>query len=353
MRTSQNYLNKNFWNKKNILITGVNGFIGSNLVNHLLSKGAIIHGISDKTEKNIVLRYNNTLHKINFHKTSLTNKNKINDIIKSNDIEICYHLAAQVDVNIARKNPIDTFDSNIRGTYTLLECLRNSKKIKSIIVASSDKAYGDYPLSKLPYKEEYDLRPRYPYDVSKACGDFISHCYSSEIYKLPIITTRFSNIYGPGQLNFSALIPDCILALMNLKTFKLRSNGKNKRDYLFVDDVCELYLCLGYNLYKNNKLSGEIFNAGTGTGYTVDTIIKNICSIENNKSLYKKIKSQYNKKKSIGEIENQFMSYSKLNKYFGWSPKYQLNNGLYMTIMWYKEIFNKYGKNKMLRNLIK
>ena len=351
MTISQNYLNKKFWNRKNILITGVNGFIGSNLVNHLIDKGANIYGISDNNDKNIVLKHNNTFNKIKYYKLSLTNKNKLKEIIIKNKIEVCFHLAAQVDVTIARIDPMKTFESNIRGTYTLLECLRESKFIKSIIMASSDKAYGDYPSSKLPYKENYDLRPRYPYDISKACGDFISQCYSSEIYNLPIITTRFSNIYGPGQLNFSALIPDCILALLDIREFIPRSNGKNKRDYLFVDDVCELYQCLGYNLYRNNKLSGQIFNAGTGRGFTVDAIIKSICRIGKSKKLYTDIKRQYKGKCTVGEIGNQFMSHSKLRRYFGWTPRYVMNDGLCTTISWYKNMFGKYEKNEILRKL--
>ncbi len=353
MIISKKYTNKNFWKNKSILITGVNGFIGCNLVNHFLSVGANIIGISNNNNKNIALKYNNTLSRIKYYNISLIDKFKLKEIISKNKIEFCYHLAAQVDVTLARHDPFETFESNIRGTYNLLELLRNSKSIKSIVVASSDKAYGEYPFAKLPYKENYDLRPIYPYDVSKACGDLISKCYSSKIYGLPIITTRFSNIYGPGQLNFSALIPDCILAILNIKKFIPRSNGKNKRDYLFVDDVCDLYLCLGYNLYKDRSLSGEVFNAGTGKGYSVNEIVKTLCKISNNKKLYENIKNKFQNSRTIGEIKNQFMSYSKLKKYFGWTPSYKMNEGLDITLNWYRKIFENNTTNKELRKLIK
>ena len=187
------------------------------------------------------------------------------------------------------------------------------KTVKSVIVASSDKAYGHYDNKMLPYKEDYDLRAKYPYDVSKASGDMIAKSYASEMFKMPIMITRFTNIYGPGQLNFTALIPDCILSCFNYREFIPRSNGMNKRDFLYVEDVCDLYLCLAYNLAKNNTLRGEVFNAGTGFGYKVKDIIQDICIKTNNYDNYKLILPRFKNKKSFGEIKNQFMTYDKIN----------------------------------------
>ena len=151
----------------------------------------------------------------------LTDRVFIKKILTKN-FQIIFHLAAQVEVGVANKNPYNTWESNIRGTYTILDSLIKNKKIKSIIVASSDKLYGTYPKNKLPYKEHYPSKAVYPYDVSKACADMITRSYSSDLYKLPIITTRFSNIYGPGQLHFSALIPDTIKSLVQKKKFTTR-----------------------------------------------------------------------------------------------------------------------------------
>lgn len=343
MKISQKYLNKNFWNNKTVLITGINGFIGGNLAKQLISLGAKIIGISNRRAKNKFLIYEGIAKHINFHNIDIKDFKKLSNVINKYKINICIHLAAQVDVTIAKDKPFETFESNIRGTYNLLEILRKHKYIKSIIVASSDKAYGEYKISDLPYKETHDLRPLYPYDVSKASGDMIAKSYASDLYQLPVIITRFANIYGPGQLNFTALIPDCILANEGYREFHPRGNGKNKRDFLYVEDVCSLYMCLAYNLFKNKNLKGQIFNAGTEHGYTVDEIVKNICKIDSNKLLYNKIKKKFANKSLSGEIEHQFMNYQKLYKYFKWKPTFSLNDGLSRTINWYKDFLKKYN----------
>jgi len=343
MKISKKYLNKKFWGNKTVLITGINGFIGGNLAKNLINLGAKIIGISNKKTKNKFLIYAGISNKIKFYYLDIKNFNKLSNVLNKHKIDTCIHLAAQVDVNIAKHKPHETFESNIRGTYNLLEILKGHKHIRSIIIASSDKAYGEYDISDLPYKETYDLRPLYPYDVSKASGDMIAKSYASDLFKLPVIITRFANIYGPGQLNFTALIPDCILANEGYRKFIPRGNGKNKRDFLYVEDVCDLYMCLAYNLYKNKNLRGEIFNVGTKHGYTVNQIVKNICEINSNQQLYQSIQKKFTNKTLSGEIEHQFMTYQKLHKYFKWKPLYSLNDGLSETIIWYKKFLKKYN----------
>ena len=169
--------------------------------------------------------------------------------------------------------PYLTWESNIRGTYTLLEAIREVKTdIKSIIIASSDKAYGSYPIEDLPYKESYPLKPQYPYDVSKACGDLIAQTYCSKKFNFPIIITRFAN-YGPGQLNFSALIPDCIKSALEHGTFVPRTNGEHHRDFLFIDDVVGLYILLAKKLSNDKSLNGQIFNAGSNDSIHIKSLI--------------------------------------------------------------------------------
>ena len=343
-----NYLNKKFWKSKTVLITGINGFIGGNLAKQLCSFGATIIGITNSDKKNKFLEHENILNKIKLYKVNIIDKKKIDKLINNHNIQICFHLAAQVDVNISKVDPYETFETNIKGTYNLLDAFKKKKTIRSIVVASSDKAYGEYPISKLPYKEDYDLKPIYPYDVSKAAADMISKSYTTNLFNLPIIITRFANIYGPGQLNFTALIPGCILALLKLKKFTPRSNGKNKRDFLFVNDVCDLYMCLSYNLYKDKNLSGEIFNAGTKQGYSVDNVVKRLCKQAGNQSLYRQIKKEFSNKKTTGEIQHQFMTYEKLKKFFGWSPKYDLDKGLIETYDWYLNFCSKHDYKKFL-----
>ena len=341
-----NYLNKTFWKSKIVLITGINGFIGGNLAKQLCSYGATIIGITNSGKKNKFLEYEKILNKIKLYKVNIIDKKNIDKLISKHNIQICFHLAAQVDVNVSKVDPYETFETNIKGTYNLLDALSRKKTVKSIVVASSDKAYGEYPISQLPYKEHFDLKPIYPYDVSKAAADMISKSYTTSLFNLPIIITRFANIYGPGQLNFTALIPDCILALLKLKKFTPRSNGKNKRDFLFVRDVCDLYMCLSYNLYKDKNLSGEIFNAGTKQGYSVDNVVKKLCNQTGNQSLYQQIKKEFSNKKTTGEIQHQFMTYEKLKKSFGWFPKYDLDKGLIETYNWYSNFCSKYDYKK-------
>ena len=173
-----------------------------------------------------------------------------------------------------RKNPYTTFETNIRGTYTILESVRLfPDTVHSDIIASSDKAYGEYPIEAMPYKEDYPLIPRYPYDTSKACADMIAQSYTSDVHNLPVVITRFSNIYGPGQLNFSALIPDGVRSALGYSRFIPRGDGSMMRDYLFVEDVVDLYLAIAENLSNDKKAySGQVFNAGSNINQTLNQI---------------------------------------------------------------------------------
>ncbi len=343
------YSKSSYWKGKTVLITGVSGFIGGNLSKKLISLGAKVVGIANTFSKHKFLEYEKIDKKIKFYKLDLKSYNSIRYVLNKHKIDICFHLAAQVDVNLAKYDSLETFETNIRGTYNLLDLLKTHKSIKSIVVASSDKAYGEYAQKDLPYKESYDLRPLYPYDVSKAAADMIAKSYAFGIYKLPVITTRFANVYGPGQLNFTALIPDCILANLKYRDFIPRGNGNNIRDFIFIEDITDLYLCIAYNLSKDKNLRGEVFNAGTGNGYLVKDIISKICTIADNPKLYTIISKKFKNKKLIGEIQDQFMSYNKLMRYFKWKPMYNLNQGLEISYNWYKGFLNENNYNEFIK----
>ena len=246
------------------------------------------------------------------------------------------------------KYPFSTFESNIKGTYTVLEAARTSaSKIKSVIIASSDKSYGEYPPSKLPYKENYPLNPKFYYDTSKACADLIAKSYAYNPNKpLPIIITRFANIFGPGQMNFSALIPDCIRSSLKYSNFEPRGNGKDTRDFLYVEDVAEIYEILARELSLNKKLSGNIFNAGNNEIFKIEDVIKKIDMKNKNKKDLMKIFLKLPTKKTEGEIKNQLMNYDKLFKFFKWKPKTTFDKGLDKTINWYKK-FLKHDTNNL------
>ena len=328
----------NFWKNKNILITGVAGFVGSNLAKDLVKNGAHVVGLTKNKKIDSLLYYEQVDKKIDLIFGDITNKELLKSIFLKYKIEICFHLAAQVEVGSAKKYPFLTWETNIRGTYTLLEVIRENKKtIKSVVVASSDKAYGEYPQNKLPYKEDYELKAEFPYDTSKACADMITKCYSTKLFRLPILTTRFANIYGPGQLNFTALIPDAIRSCLLNKKFVMRSDGLAIRDFVYIDDIIELYKMLSKNLYLNpKKFSGQVFNAGTNIKHKIKDILEKIFLYAKRKKELQAIFRKMHKNKTKGEISVQFMDYEKLHHYLGWKPKYKLENTLPKLFKWYK-----------------
>ena len=331
----------NFWKNKSVLITGVAGFVGSNLAKNLIKDGANIIGLTKNKKIDSLLFYEQIDKKINLVFGDITDKELLKSIFLKYEIEICFHLAAQVEVGSAMKYPFLTWETNIRGTYTLLEVIReNKKKIKSIIVASSDKAYGEYPIEQLPYKEEYELKAKYPYDTSKACGDMIAMSYSTKLFKLPILITRFANIYGPGQLNFTALIPDAISSCLLNKKFIIRGNGQSIRDFVYIDDIIELYKLLSKNLYSNpKKFSGQVFNAGTNIKHKIKDVLEKIFLYAKKKNELQTIIRKMHKNKTKGEISAQFMDYEKLHSYLGWKPRYKFVKMLPKLFKWYKIYF--------------
>jgi len=337
-------MKKNFWKHKNVFITGIAGFVGSNLAKNLVECGASVVGITKSKKRDSLLYYEKIDEKINLIFGDITDKELLKSVFLKYKIEICFHLAAQVEVGSAKKYPYLTWETNIRGTYTLLEVIRENKKnMKAIIVASSDKAYGHYPQNKLPYKEHYELKATYPYDTSKACADMIAKTYANKLFKLPILITRFANIYGPGQLNFTAIIPDAIKSCLLNKKFIIRSNGESIRDFVYIKDIVDLYKILAVNLYKNpKKFSGEVFNAGTNIRHKMKDIIEEIFIYGKKKKELKNIFKKMHKNKTSGELIAQYMDYEKLNLYLGWKPKFKFTNTLPELFNWYK----KYFKNK-------
>jgi len=329
---------KNYWNGKNVFITGINGFIGGNLAKLLISKGANVFGLIRNQSKKSFLFFENLAKDTVNITGDLTDPKLLSRIISEEKISVVFHLAAQVEVGIGMQNPFLTFETNIRGTYNLLEAIRlNKDTIESAIFASTDKAYGSYPSDKMPYKENYPLIPKYPYDTSKACSDMLAQSYANEVYKLPIVITRFSNIYGPGQLNFSALIPDSITSALGYSEFIPRGDGSMIRDFIYVDDVVDLYIRICEGIFnKPDNLSGEIFNAGTNSPISVKEVLKKIYTYLNNKNDLKKILTRMKNAHSIGEIQCQYMDYEKVHNHFNWSPHHSFDEGLEKTIEWYK-----------------
>lgn len=318
-----------FWKNKNVLITGYEGFLGSHLTKALLDLKANICGLDILVRRKQTILSKKDLDKINIIKGSVENFLLVSKIIRENKIEIIFHLAAKSLVNQGLKKPIKTFSTNIRGTWNILEVSRDSDAVKAIIVASSDKAYGNQ--KNLPYKETFPLCGDHPYDVSKSCADLISYTYY-HTYDLPVTITRCGNVFGPGDFNFSRIIPDTIRCALSGKTLLIRSNGKFIRDYIFVDDIINGYIGLAEKLQKL-KLAGEAFNFSNEDPIIVIELVEKIYQIVGRRPNYRILnEARY-------EIEHQYLSSKKARRILGWRPKYTLDEGLKKTIKWYKDYF--------------
>ena len=336
----------NFWRNKNVLITGVTGFVGGNLAKKILNANANVFGIIRNENPFSYIFLEGLNEKIRLIKGDLMDHKLLLDVITEQQIDVIFHLAAQVEVGVGLVNPFLTFETNVRGTYNLMEACRIAKlsgqNIESIVVASSDKAYGEYPIDQMPYRESYPLLPNYPYDTSKACADMICNAYSIDQYNLPIVITRFSNIYGPGQMNFSAIVPDGIRGGLGYSTFIPRSDGTMIRDFIFSEDVADLYMRISKELSLNTeKLRGQIFNAGSNDPIDMKSLLSKIYNSLGNSKGLEMILNEMKGKETKGEIQHQHMSFDKVFEYFDWKPENSIDVGINKSISWYNKILSK------------
>lgn len=324
-------MRKQFWKNKRVFITGFEGFLGSHLSETLLFAGAKLWGLDIKTDRKETILLDSELKKIKVIKGSVENFSLLSKIIQENKIEFIFHLAAESLVENCLEKPRRAFSTNIKGTWNILEASRKNPAFKAIIIASSDKAYGE--LKPLPYKETSPLLGCHPYDVSKSCGDLLAQTYSHS-FNLPIGITRCGNIFGPGDFHFSRIVPETIRSALTDKTLLIRSDGRFTRNYIYVEDIIKGYLLLAEKMQKL-KLSGEAFNFSYQKPTSVLQLVKTIYKLCNKKPSYK-IQNL-----AQCEIKNQYLSSEKAKKILGWRPKYNLEQGLKKTIKWYKKILKK------------
>lgn len=323
----------NFWKGKKVLITGANGFLGSHLSIGLLKRGARVIGMIKENPKYSYLGL--TLKevknkKIKIIKSDIVDFEAILSIFKKNKPDICLHVAAQPIVGLANKSPLSTFETNIKGTWNILEAARIFAT-KAVVVASSDKAYGEH--KKLPYTEEAALLALHPYDASKSCTDILTRVYA-HTYKLNTAVTRCANIYGPGDFNFSRIIPDTIRSAILNKGPVIRSDGTPLRDYIYIADVVDAYLVLARKLYQKKVKSGEAFNFGSCKPISVLSLVRKILLAANKRNLTPAILS---KSKIKGEIDRQYLSSCKASRKLGWKSRVDLKRGLKKTYLWYAD----------------
>lgn len=317
---------KRFWMNKRILITGFEGFLGAHLTEALIFYGAKVTGLDIRVNRKQTIFTPATYRKIKVIKGNVANFKLVRDIINKQKIEIVFHLAAEALVERGYASPLRLFESNICGTWNILEACRLSGLLEAIVVASSDKAYGEH--KRLPYKESYPLFGKHPYDVSKSCADLITNAYFYS-FNLPVAVTRCGNIYGPGDFNFSRLTPDAIRCIVSNKEFLIRSDGKFTRDFIYVSDIVNGYLLLAENMRKLH-LAGQAFNFSDERPINVLDFVRLIYRLTDKKYNYRIL----NRVKH--EIKHQYLNSAKAQRILKWSPSIPLEKGLAITIDWYK-----------------
>ncbi|MCX5695240.1 MAG: NAD-dependent epimerase/dehydratase family protein [Candidatus Omnitrophica bacterium] len=322
---------KSFWKNKKVLVTGYEGFLGSWLAKTLVELGSRVVGIDIIKDRphSVLEGYRKRLVSI---KADVSNLSLVRKTVIEHRPSVIFHLAAEAIVGRANIDPVRAFKSNIEGTWNILEASRGMKFIDSIVVASSDKAYG--PHRDLPYYEDTTaLKGDHPYDVSKSCADLLCNAYFVS-FKLPVCVTRCGNIYGPGDNNFSRLMPDLFRSIARNKTFMIRSDGAFTRDYIYVEDVISGYILLGEKM-KSKNLAGQSFNLSNEKPLSVISMVKTVYKLAGKKPNYKILNSTCN------EIKDQYLCSSKAKRILSWKARYELSKGLNKAMGYYMNRFSR------------
>ena len=312
---------------KNILVTGGAGLVGGHLVEKLFSMGAKVFVLDIEVKTKSYFESQKLQEKAKLIIQDVRDIAKLKELILTENISYIFHLAAQALVPLAYEDPVQTLDTNIMGTVNVLEATRLIPSVKAVIVASSDKAYGKDCKNAT---EDHALSGDHPYDVSKSAADLICAAYF-KTYGVPVTVSRFGNIFGPGDLNFDRIIPGIMKAAIKNEVLELRSDGNFKRDYVYVKDVVDGYICLAEQI---DKSKGEAFNFSSGFNYSVLDLIKKISEVVGKNVEYKIVNNQKN------EIPEQSLNFEKAEKVLGWKSKYDFNHGILETYSWYKAFFN-------------
>jgi len=311
-----------------VLVTGGTGLLGSWLVSQLLDAGSnVVCLVRDWVPQSELIR-SRRIELVNTVRGDIADRDLIERALGEYEVEVVFHLAAQTIVGIANRNPVSTFSTNIGGTWNLLEACRRSPKVSSIVVASSDKAYGDQ--EHLPYNESMPLQGRHPYDVSKSCADLIAQTYAVS-YNLPVAITRCGNFYGGGDLNWNRVVPGTIRSIVRGERPVVRSDGNFVRDYFYIEDGAAAYMLLAERLASNAALRGQAFNFSNESQISVLELVDRILQ-KMNSSLRPEILNQ-----ASNEIRHQFLSAERARTVLNWHPQFTLDAGLDRAIAWYRE----------------
>ena len=313
---------------KRALVTGGHGFVASHLARALLERGDAVTVLDLPGPPVSCLALQGIAPAVELVEADLRDAQAVGATVDAGVFDVVFHLAAQTLVGPAMADPVATFEANVRGTWVLLEACRRAE-VPAVVVASSDKAYG--PCEQLPYREEMQLRPASPYEASKAATDAIALSYRPA-YGLPVAVTRFANIYGGGDLNFSRLIPEAVAAVLDGRRPAIRSDGSPERDFLYVDDAVAAYLAIEHAVGAGGPAAGEAFNAGGEQPHSVAEVVEAIAELAGGG-----LNPEYGPGNPAGEIDRQFVDSAKLRDLTGWQPQVELRDGLERTLEWYRQ----------------
>jgi CDP-glucose 4,6-dehydratase len=313
---------------KRALVTGGHGFVASHLARALLERGDTVTVLDLAPPRLSGLALQGIESEVESIGADLRDARLVGATLDAGEFDVVFHLAAQTLVGPAMSDPTATFEANVRGTWTLLEACRHAD-VPAVVVASSDKAYG--PHEELPYREDFPLRPASPYEASKAAADAIALSYAPA-YGLPVAVTRFANIYGGGDLNFSRLVPEAIAAVLEGRRPAIRSDGSPQRDFLYVDDAIAAYLAIEHEVGAGGPAAGEAFNAGGERPHSVAEVLEEIAEVSG-----RRVEPEYHGTGSpAGEIDRQYVDSAKLRALTGWRSEVELQEGLRRTLEWYR-----------------
>jgi CDP-glucose 4,6-dehydratase len=316
-----------FWLDRPVFVTGATGLVGGWLVRRLLDAGAdLVCLVRDWVPQSEFVR-GQLVDQVKVVRGDVSDRALLERTLGEYEIDTVIHLAAQTIVGIANRNPISTFETNIGGTWALLEACRRSPTVKQIVIASSDKAYGDH--ESLPYTEDAPLRGVHPYDVSKSCADLIAQSYAAT-YNSPVAVTRCGNFYGGGDLNWNRIVPGTIRSVLREQRPVIRSDGQYVRDYFYAEDGAAVNMVLAEALAANPDLRGQAFNFSNEIQVTVLELVERLLTLMNSK-LEPEVRSE-----ATNEIRHQYLSAAKARERLGWQPQFGLDEGLGRTIDWYK-----------------
>ncbi len=315
------------WRDRSVLVTGASGFLGAWLVRDLLGAEAnVVCLVRDWVPQSELFR-SNIIEKVSTVRGDIADQGLLERLLGEYEVEVVFHLAAQTIVGIANRNPVSTFSANIEGTWSLLEACRRSPKVASIVVASSDKAYGEQEV--LPYTEAMPLQGKHPYDVSKSCADLIAQSYAVT-YALPVAITRCGNFYGGGDLNWNRVVPGTIRSIFRDEQPLIRSDGQFVRDYFYIEDAAAAYMLLAERLSQDPALRGSAFNFSNESQLSVLEIVK-LISAKMGFSREPRILNE-----ACNEIRHQYLSAERARTVLGWKPQFTIEEALERTISWYR-----------------